>query len=431
MTKHPCTALTTALALSLFSFQVFAAAFGINEHGAKPMGIGGAYGAIADTPSAIFFNPAGLAMQEGLQLELGATLIAPYNSYRGIAPGTATEVEVPGVSNLFLLPTLYASYRLHEMVAVGIGMYAPYGLTTEWSEDEINVNGTNVGWFGRGTNIRTAIQTLFINPTVAVQVHPRILIGAGLAIVPGHVEVRRAVTNSAFVRDDVMVDLAGEDVGFGATAGVLVKVLPELLNVGLTYRGGVSFTMEGQAVFSKDGSANNIPAGLRTRLVDGAVEAAFNTPHVISFSLAAFPMEELTIGFSLDVITWSVLKELAIDFKDNPELSSALPLDWRNTVAVRIGAEYKVLPQLPVRAGFIFDQAPEPAHTLGATLPDGDRYILSLGVGYQLDMGLYADLAYMFVTTGDNKTSDNNKLVGVYQAGAHLVGLSIGYKLDM
>lgn len=423
--------ITVAAALLLVSTGARAAGFGINEHSARAMAMGGAFTAIADSPAAIFFNPAGMVQQEGLNIELGATMIAPSNSYRGFVPGTSNEVEVDGVASIFLLPNFYASYRIHEMVSAGVGFYLPYGLTVEWDKNVDIGGGKTTGWWGRGVIEKITLQTMFINPTVAVQIHPRVLVGAGLTIIPAHVEMSRGVTSSADPADDVDIHLAGEDLGFSATAGVLVKVLPDLLNVGLTYRGGASFVFEGQAAFSKDGSPNNIPAALRQRLTDGPVEAPMNLPHVISFGLAAFPTEKLNIGFNLDVITWSVYEELKVTFKESEELSSATPKDWRNTISIRIGGEYKILDNLAVRTGFVFDQAPEPAYTLGPELPDGDRYIVNIGAGYRFAMGLYVDLAYMWLTTGENKSGDYNPVVGVYKASAHLLGLSVGYGLSL
>ena len=51
-------------------------------HGARAAGMGTAFAAIADDPSAITHNPAGLAFQDGMALYGGAMVIAPSTTYR-------------------------------------------------------------------------------------------------------------------------------------------------------------------------------------------------------------------------------------------------------------------------------------------------------------------------------------------------------------
>jgi long-chain fatty acid transport protein len=159
-------------------------------------------------------------------------------------------------------------------------------------------------------------------------------------------------------------------------------------------------------------------------------------PHVFSFGLAAFPMEGLTVGIAVDVTTWSSYEELRVDFIDdegnvNEELSSGEPKSWENTFTIRLGAEYRLLDgRLPVRIGFFYDQSPVPDTTVAPELPDADRYAVSIGAGYKHGE-FTADLAYLFLMTGDNETAETAPLVGTYRAHAHLLGLTLGYRLDI
>ena len=69
--KNLITGLILLVAVSLiFTNQVYTGGFQINEHGAKAMGMGGAFTAQASDPSAIFFNPAGLGFQKGINVLL-------------------------------------------------------------------------------------------------------------------------------------------------------------------------------------------------------------------------------------------------------------------------------------------------------------------------------------------------------------------------
>lgn len=420
---------TVSLGLLLGAPAARAAGFGINEHSARVMGMGGAFTGVADSPGALFFNPAGLAQLHGLSLELGVTLVTPGSSWTGTSPG-GTEVEVAARRGLFPLPNLHAAYRIHDRVAVGFGVYLPYGLTQEW-DNTVTVDGKEVAWWGRDIVRKISLTTVYFNPAVAVKLHRRILVGLGFSVVKGAVTLERAVTFSSDLDDDIDFELSGDDVAFGATAGVLIKVLPDLLNLGVAFRSGVNFNFEGSAAFTKDGSGANVPLALRSILRDGPATADLNLPHVISFGIAAFPLAALTVGVNLDVVTWSSYDKLEIKFPDNSDLDSAERKDWNNALAFRIGAEYKVLgDNLPVRAGFIFDQSPVPDDTLGPELPDGNRYEFTVGVGYTL-WGFSLDLAYQYLFTDKVKASETSPLPGTYQADAHLAGLSLGYTLDI
>jgi len=417
------------LALLLFTSEVRAAGFGLNEHGAKAMGMAGAYTAIADTPEAIFFNPAGIATLSGLQLEAGVALIAPMMTYTGPRPDTGEEVTVDAAKNIFFVPNFHGSIRVHDRIALGFGLYVPYGLTTEWSKT-VNLNGQEVAWWARGISQKIGLQTVYLNPTIAAKLHPRIFLGAGLTVVKAAVDLNRAVTLSASTLDDIDIHLSGDTWGVGATAGLLVKVLPDLLNAGFTFRSGTNLTFSGNAAFTKAGKGADVPPGLRTQLTDGPVEAKLNLPHVFSFGLAAFPVKQLTLGFAFDVVMWSSYDKLDITFLENSALSSSEPKLWNNTIVVRVGAEYRPLPQLPLRAGFIFDQGPPPPSTVGPDLPDGDRYEFSLGAGYEFK-GFRIDVAYQFLTSGTIRPADTAPLPGEFGSLAHLVGLSLGFKHDL
>jgi len=429
MTRHRFAFLAVVAALALCSRQATGSGFGLNENSARVMGMGGAFAAVADSPAAIFFNPAGLVQLKGLQVEAGMTYITPSSTYTGTAPDGTPDVEVDAERLHFFLPALHASYRIHDRVAVGFGMYVPYGLTIEWP-DTVEVNGTSTAWWGRSTIRRIALQTVYFNPTVAVKLHDRVLVGAGLTIVKGAVTLERAVSMSDRVADDIQFKMSGDDVAFGATAGVLVRVLPHILNVGVAFRSGVSLTFEGNAVFTKGGSSAGVPSGLRTKLWDDEGSAELNLPHVISFGVAAFPIEGLTLGVVADLITWSSYDKLSIDFKNNNDLDTTEPKDWTNTVCVRVGAEYQVLKPLAVRLGFIYDMGPIPEDRVGPDLPDSDRYMFSVGAGYRF-WKMYADLAYMYLFTGKFTASELAPLEGEYEASAHLLGLSLGLDLDI
>ncbi len=408
-----------------------ASGFGINENSARVMGMGGAFTGVVDSAAAVYWNPAGLAQLQGLNLELGLTYITAAADYTGEVPGSSGAMaSVDAKRGHFFLPSLHASYAISDRVVVGFGIYVPYGLTMEWP-DRVNVGGGEVSWWGRGIVRKISLETIYFNPTAAIRLHRRVYLGLGFNAVRAAVDLERAVTFSDDLDDDIDFAFSADDVGFGATAGLLFRAIPDLINVGLTYRSGVNLAFKGEAAFTKDGDGAKVPASLRTTLVDGPARAELALPHVISVGIGAFPMEGLTVGFSIDVITWSSYDKLAISFPSTPALNQSEPKEWNNSITVRVGAEYEVLEKnLPLRLGFVFDQGPAPSATLGPELPDGDRYEFTLGVGYRVSR-FSLDLAYQVLFTGKIDTHESVPLPGTYTSTAHLVGLSLGYSLDI
>ncbi len=376
----------TTLYISLISLSVlflgtpaFGSGLTSNQHSAGPTGMAGAVTAIADTPAAGYYNPAGLATQTGLNFEAGFTANVAIGSYLGVAPGTSQEVQVDGTKP-FYLPSAHVGYRIHDRVAAGFSFYFPYGLGAAWP-DTVDVGGTKVPWWGRGSSKSLDLFTFSLNPNVAVKLHERVYVGGGVTVTKGVMTMERALTMSSQATDDLDMKFSGEGWAVGGTAGLLVKVLPELLNVGVTYRSALNLTLEGQVGFTQEGSADKISPSLRTMAADGDAEADLPLPHAFSFGVAVFPIEALTVGLGLDFQMWTSYESLEIRFPDNPALNVSEPKAWQNTLSVRAGLEYKVLPNLPLRAGFIWEQGPVPDVTRGPDAPLSDRYVATAGGG--------------------------------------------------
>ena len=68
--------MVSVLLVLLFTASTsFAAGFRLPEAGAKAMGMGFAFTAQADDPSAIYFNPAGLTQLKGQNVMVGVTYV--------------------------------------------------------------------------------------------------------------------------------------------------------------------------------------------------------------------------------------------------------------------------------------------------------------------------------------------------------------------
>ena len=118
------------VAAVLGSAAAFAGGFQLNELGSRAMAQGGAFAARASDPSAIYFNPAGLAFQPQAELYLGTTFILPQVSFYGPvadANDPAIKNETKMTSQTFTPISLYGIYPAASDVTVGIGVTNPYG----------------------------------------------------------------------------------------------------------------------------------------------------------------------------------------------------------------------------------------------------------------------------------------------------------------
>src|SRR5256885_11182408 len=152
--------------------------FGIYEQGTCAMGRAGAgVAAPCSDGSAMFFNPAGLAGLTGGHLTIGVTLLDVQGGFTDDLLQQKTKLDDP----LLAIPQVYASYAATPKLGIGVGLFAPYGLETNWPTT----------FDGRFAGYKNILQPFYIQPTLAYQLSPRLSIGGGLDIVLGKVELNQ------------------------------------------------------------------------------------------------------------------------------------------------------------------------------------------------------------------------------------------------
>ncbi len=96
-TGPDASALSLAAAGLLAAAPAFPSGFQIMTQGARATGMGLAFTAVADDPSAIFYNPAGIGFQDHFSVELGAGFITKldggFRRRRTRSPASARTVS--------------------------------------------------------------------------------------------------------------------------------------------------------------------------------------------------------------------------------------------------------------------------------------------------------------------------------------------------
>jgi len=140
---------TLFILLSFGTGSIFAGGFQINEHGSKAMGLGNAFTAVVDDASAVYWNAAGMSFLEGTNLILGAALIGPSTTFRGVTPAVDKSRMV---NQVFFPPHFFLTHQISESFSVGLGASVPFGLGTLWGDE----------WLGRYLAVETELTTIAV-----------------------------------------------------------------------------------------------------------------------------------------------------------------------------------------------------------------------------------------------------------------------------
>jgi long-chain fatty acid transport protein len=409
----------------LISSNILASGFQINEHGTKAMSMGGAFTALADDPSAVYFNSAGITQSKGFRILAGTTLIMPNSSFRGPLPSIDEYKMEP---QLFTPVHLYATYQFNEKLFFGFGIGNNYGLGTEWDKD----------WIGKYLAVQTELRTFFLNLQAAMQIIPEISVGFGYALVYGDVLIGRSTNLSPF-NANAYLELEGSGIGSGFTAGLLIHP-SKAISLGLSYRSQVTIEFKG------DASPKEYPEQFEGLIPNGAISAPLTTPENITVGVALKPFENFTLTADYQYVGWDSYDKLQIEFKEftnsetGEDLVSVSERNYENSFIARLGINYRVNASLDVSAGFLLDKNPVKDEYIDPTLPDADRIGLSGGIGYMINKKLKLELGYLFLRFEERKISNSlqdysgiegsgSPFNGVYNSHANLISLTFNYNI--
>ncbi len=407
--------------------------YGLNELGTKALGMGGAFVAQADDPTAVYFNPAGIVQLEGTQVSVGVNTVTPSvtfesNGTSGIA-GTFAGQKTDTEDETFFIPNAYITHKFSDKISFGFGTFSNFGLETDWPDN----------WEGRYVlgGKKAKIQTVSLNPVLAYRPHERVSFGFGLVAQYFDIEAKWdqfVAVQGLIPPTDIATKLDGDDWGWGWNVGLLLW-LTDNLRFGATFRSQVTHSINnGSAKFSP----NITPLGIQNT----GAKTSIDTPPVAYLGLA-YTYQRLTLEFDAQWTKWSTFEKLKVTFDDPVAGQTGLQsvFDWKDAWAYRFGAQYRVLDWLDLRAGFIYDEQTVPDDTLSVVLPSGDRKIYTFGASGHYKR-LSVDFAYNYLD--DEKRQWNNskgddigsgvlaggtRVTGTFKdQDAHIFGLNLTYR---
>jgi long-chain fatty acid transport protein len=382
--KQTMVSWSVAGALLAMSGSVAASGFALIEQNAS--GLGNAYAggaAIAEDASTVFFNPAGMTRLSGKQVVVAGHLINPsakFTSSTGVSGGDA--------GGLAFVPNAYFAMEMKPGLKVGLGLNAPFGLQTEYDSN----------WVGKHQAIKSKLETMNVNPSVAYQVNDALSVGGGLNYqhISGELsEFKGGALGTAVIK--------GTDNTWGYNLGALYNVNAST-RVGVAYRSAMSYTLSGTVTTS-------LP------FANGPVTLDVKLPDSLSISGVHKMNDSYEVMADVTFTGWSSFKQVKIVDGAGATISNT-PENWKDTVRVSVGATHHYSEQWSVRAGLAYDQAPVPDAFRTARIPDNNRTWIALGGQRKLSTASTIDFGYAHLFVKDstiNAASPAPALVGSYK----------------
>ena len=158
-------------------------------------------------------------------------------------------------------------------------------------------------------------------------------------------------------------------------------------------------------------------------MVNSSFSMDIKYPTVIGAGYGIELTDSIRVEANLEWLEWSVNDTQTADLGANG--SDSASQDWENTFTVGVGGDWRFADGWVARAGYAFIESPIPDETIAPILPDADRHVLSLGIGYTFKRHTI-DLAYAFSIYDERDNSGNPGAAypGTYDIDSNLVGMT-------
>ena len=396
-------ALLTAAALSAQTAS--AAGFQLTEQ--SSLGAGRAYagaGIVGDDLSAVHYNPAGMTLLPGTQMQAGSVWIEVNAEYDG-DHGASENGRYKGQA----IPAGYITHQLTDNVWLGLGLTVPFGMGTDYDK----------GWKGAERGYTSTILTFDINPNVAWKVNDFLSVGGGISLQYAKAKLGM---KPADIPATGKIDADSWD--WGWNIGLMLQPT-DSLRFGLAYRSAIEHNAEGDFTLSSPYVSS------LNRTFDA--EATVKTPDTIMLTSTWEASDRLRISSLIRWAKWSNFKNLTIKNSNTGAVLSNVENDWEDTWLFSVGADYKLNDAWTVRGGVAYEKDPVSDNKKRmAVIPDTDRLWLSVGATWHAAKNFQIDGGFSYLKGIGNRDLYNaagTQKLGKYKSlDAVILGIQGQYR---
>ena len=406
------------LLLILMVNATYAGGYRVSVQGQRAIAMGHTGVAVVNNAELVFFNPAGLVYLENkLNVSAGAsgifTDVIFQNEELGISSETDSSVGTP--------INLHVSYMLNDWMAVGLGVYTPYGSEVTWPTD----------WEGSHLVNNIDLAAIFIQPVVSFKLSDYFSIGGGPIFVTGSVNFNRnasrTTTDIEGNRSNVTIDDSGVT-NWGWSIGAMFNPT-ENFHLGFNYRSEIILESEdGEATFANFPNSPAAPA-------NGTDGFRANLPLPAELTVGvSYQYNKWLFAFDYNRQFWEVYESLDIDFNNPRNTDSNNPRNYKNSSVYRFGLQYQATEKIALRAGYYHDESPVQPGFFAPETPRNDSDGFSGGFSYAITSKLAIDASFFYlrfeeIDASYDFASDNTSFGGTYKSSVFAPGLGLTYKL--
>ncbi|QFT31224.1 Putative outer membrane protein precursor [Labrenzia sp. THAF82] len=407
---------TSAIILSVVATSAHAGGFALREQSSYYQGLSFAgYGTSGGGISSMYWNPASLiGAQQGLTVEAHNTGLFPVSEIDGTLSGGALGTSSIGSGDIAsdaFIPASYAAYRLNDQLVFGVGVNAPFGLSTKPEQN----------WAAQFYSRSSSVFSLNVNPAVALQINEMFSLAVGIQVQYLDVSLKSAdaTSGAGFPRSN---EISGSSIGYGVTAGLTVRPM-EGTEIGVGYRSGVGHDLDGDLI-----------VGGVTR----AIGLGVVTPDMVNISARQKITDKIRVLGTVEWTNWSRLKSPRAISDATGAALTTLHFNYDDGWFFSLGGEYDYNEKLTFRAGLGYEISPIDEDIRSTRLPDNNRWWLSAGASYNFNKHLSFDLGYTHIIPESTKINidsnhqDFNATFGTYTADVdshvNIISASLRYK---
>jgi len=367
------------------AFAVWSGVFRVETSDAGAFGKGSAFAGEADTPAAVYYNPAGLNQIKTIEISAGTAFIGPQADYEKLSGDTVRMRR-----DTFWIPNVYAVVPINKKLAVGVGATSYFGLGTNWPGDsQLRYDTT-----------KASIMDQDYMLTASYKITDQWSFAAG----PDN-DFSKANEDKKLAQGsgtDGNFKLKANDDAWGYRIATMYK-LNDQHQFGLMYRSRFNHTYTGNVFLNNLDNSSTLyqtifgGTSYRTKVTD-----KFTLPQSVVLGYSFKPNHKWTFNFDLEWMDWSSVKHEILNFPDESNatrlavLTAGNPInhDWNSSWSEAIGAEYAVNDRLRLRGGYYHHVSPIQVNNWDPKIPDADSHGITTGFGYDLNSHLTIDIAY-------------------------------------